>query len=158
MRVWVGTSGFSYPPWRGSFYPEKLRAPDMDLLAEKALGLRAAFEFRHASWFSDDVYATLHAAKAALCIAEADKLETPLQATAPWGYLRLRRADYTAPMLDAWATRIAGQAWSEVYVFVKQETAEAPALARHLLASFRQPNSSPLSCRGAALLSRAYLL
>jgi len=29
MRVWVGTSGFSYPPWRGSCYPEKLPAADM---------------------------------------------------------------------------------------------------------------------------------
>ena len=29
MRVWVGTSGFSFPPWRGSFYPEKLPAEEM---------------------------------------------------------------------------------------------------------------------------------
>lgn len=24
MTIWVGTSGFSYPEWKGSFYPEKL--------------------------------------------------------------------------------------------------------------------------------------
>ena len=232
MRVWVGTSGFSYPPWRGSFYPAKLPAADMlgfyaqqlptveinntfyrmpspallerwsaatpadfvfalkcsrrithelrlhdaqsaverfasgaatlggklgpvlfqlppwlhkDLprleaflavLAQVARGLRPAFEFRHASWFSDDVYATLRTAGASLCIAEAEKLETPLQATASWGYLRLRREDYTPAALDAWAGRIAGQPWHEVYVFVKHETAEAPALARRLLDAF----------------------
>jgi uncharacterized protein YecE (DUF72 family) len=59
-----------------------------------------------------------------------------LQGTADWGYLRLRREDYTPAALDAWAERIAGQAWHEVYVFVKHETAEAPALARRLLDAF----------------------
>ena len=236
MRVWVGTSGFSYLPWRGSFYPEKLPAADMlafyaqqlptveinntfyrmpsatllehwsaatpadfifalkcnrrithelrlheaesaverfakgavslgsklgpvlfqlppwlhkDLerldaflavLAQVGQGIRPAFEFRHASWFSDDVYASLRAAGAALCIAEAEKLETPLQATTSWGYLRLRREDYTPATLDAWASRIAEQPWSEAYVFIKHETAEAPGLARRLLDAF--PDSS----------------
>src|SRR5207244_3810026 len=28
-RIFVGTSGFSYPAWRGSFYPEDLPARDM---------------------------------------------------------------------------------------------------------------------------------
>jgi uncharacterized protein YecE (DUF72 family) len=60
-----------------------------------------------------------------------------LQATASWGYLRLRREDYTPATLDAWAGRIAGQPWNEAYVFVKHETAEAPVLARRLLDVFR---------------------
>jgi uncharacterized protein YecE (DUF72 family) len=76
----------------------------------------------------------------ALCIAEAEKLETPLQATTSWGYLRLRREDYTPATLDAWASRIAEQPWSEAYVFIKHETAEAPGLARRLLDAF--PDSS----------------
>jgi len=54
------------------------------VLAQVGQGIRPAFEFRHASWFSDDVYASLRAAGAALCIAEAEKLETPLQATTSW--------------------------------------------------------------------------
>jgi uncharacterized protein YecE (DUF72 family) len=29
MRIYIGTSGFSYPPWRGSFYPEKLPTTKM---------------------------------------------------------------------------------------------------------------------------------
>src|SRR5262252_7933757 len=53
-------------------------------------GRRAAFEFRHASWFEDDVFEALRAASAALCIAEDEELATPLVPTAGWGYLRLR--------------------------------------------------------------------
>ena len=29
MRYWVGTSGYSYKEWKGSFYPEKIAAKDM---------------------------------------------------------------------------------------------------------------------------------
>jgi len=74
------------------------------------------------------------------------KLETPLQATTSWGYLRLRREDYTPATLDAWASRIAEQPWSEAYVFIKHETAEAPGLARRLLDAFPD-SSSPMAER-----------
>src|SRR5947208_14235037 len=51
---------------------------------------RAAFEFRHPSWFDDEVFGLLRDHQAALCIAEAeDDLEVPFVATAAWGYLRL---------------------------------------------------------------------
>ena len=29
MRLWVGTSGYNYPEWKGSFYPEKFPAAKM---------------------------------------------------------------------------------------------------------------------------------
>ena len=29
MAIWVGTSGYNYPEWRGSFYPQKLPATRM---------------------------------------------------------------------------------------------------------------------------------
>ena len=29
MQLWVGTSGYNYPEWRGSFYPEKMAAAKM---------------------------------------------------------------------------------------------------------------------------------
>jgi uncharacterized protein YecE (DUF72 family) len=131
----LGPVLFQLPPWLHKDR-ERLEA-FLALLAQFGHGLRPAFEFRHASWFCDEVYATLKAGGAALCIAEAEKLETPLQATASWGYLRLRREDYTPAALDAWAGRIAEQPWAEAYVFVKHETAEAPDLARRLLAAFR---------------------
>jgi uncharacterized protein YecE (DUF72 family) len=214
MRVLVGTSGFSYPAWRGAFYPEKLpeskmlghyatrmgaveinntfyrmptpetlarwaaETPDAfrfalksprrithdrrlndvssaverleqaaralgdklgpilfqlppnfkkdlprldDFLATLPPGLRAAMEFRHPSWFEDDVYACLRARGAALCIAESEELATPPIATATWGYLRLRRQDYDRAGLAAWAERLLGQSWETTYVFFKHE-------------------------------------
>jgi uncharacterized protein YecE (DUF72 family) len=29
MRTWIGTSGYNYPEWKGSFYPEKMPAAKM---------------------------------------------------------------------------------------------------------------------------------
>jgi uncharacterized protein YecE (DUF72 family) len=85
-------------------------------------GLRAAFEFRHQSWFDDEVLEALRARGIALCIAEAeDKLEVPFVSTADWGYLRLRRPDYTDAELKAWVKRIKGEKWSDAYVFFKHE-------------------------------------
>jgi uncharacterized protein YecE (DUF72 family) len=223
MNALIGTSGFSYPKWRGSFYPEKLPEPKMlgfyaqqlraveinntfyrmptpevigrwaaetpaefrfaiksprrithekkladtaaaverlhagvqmlgdklgpilfqlppfmkkdvlrldDFLAALPKRLRPALEFRHDSWFSDDVYACLRARRAALCIAESEDLATPLVATTDWGYLRLRRQDYDQPALASWAERVAPQPWSETYVFFKHEDeGKGPALA-----------------------------
>ena len=64
---------------------------------------RSAFEFRHASWFDDEVFGLLREHQAALCIAEAeDDLEVPVVRTAHWGYLRLRRPDYDDTELKAW--------------------------------------------------------
>jgi uncharacterized protein YecE (DUF72 family) len=229
MRTFIGTSGYSYPAWKGSFYPEKLPSKKMleyyasklstveinntfykmpsaklvqswadevpagfcfaikapqrithqlrlkgagetvtallrvtELLAEKhgpilfqlppflkkdvpllqaflgELPRRgvAAFEFRHASWFSDEVYEALRAGGAALCIADGEKLETPLVATTDWGYLRLRREDYEDGDIRAWSRRIAGQPWERAFVYFKHEDeGEGPRLAA-LLRSF----------------------
>ena len=98
---------------------------------------KAAFEFRHASWFEDDVFAALKAKGAALCIAEDEELATPLVATAPWGYLRLRRQDYDDSAVAAWAEKVRGQAWSEAFVFFKHEDAgSGPKLAAEFLKRF----------------------
>jgi uncharacterized protein YecE (DUF72 family) len=224
----VGTSGFSYPAWRGVFYPEKhpasamlafyagvfgaveinntfYRMPSPDLLAgwtqqtppgfrfalkapqqithrlrlkdaaeparefirrSEALGatrgpllfqlpphlkadlsrlgdflaalpggIEPAFEFRHPSWFQDDTWMLLRAHGAALCIAQTDDLETPLVATAPFGYARLRREEYSTGDLTGWAERLrAVESWQRVYVFLKHDEAgRAPALARAFL-------------------------
>ncbi len=93
---------------------------------------RVALEFRNASWFEDDVFDLLRTHDAALCVAETgsedddedgDSEPVPLVATASWGYLRLRRDDYTDADLSAWAERIAAQPWSEAYVFFKHDEA-----------------------------------
>ena len=228
MRVRVGTSGFSYPAWKGSFYPAELpsgrmlsfyaerfpavevnntfyRMPSAKTLAgwraevtegfrfalkapqrithqrrladcaepvaflyraaaelgatlgpvlfqlppnmKKDLprlaafleilppGGRSAFEFRHTTWFADDVYETLRARNAALCVAESEDLEVPVVATADFGYLRLRKADYGGPDLTAWAERILAQPWTEAFAFFKhEEEGKGPRLAAALSA------------------------
>jgi len=219
----VGTSGYNYPEWRGSFYPEKLRGADMlpyyagrfstveinatfyrmpsaatlagwdratppvfvftlkaprrithmrrlrdvdeplrqfcdvartlgpklgpllfqlppnfrkdrdrlaDFLVQVPPGLRCAVEFRHPSWFDDDVYELLRARDAALCVADTEAGTTPDVATASWGYLRLRDAEYSDEALEAWARSATRPAWNDAYVYFKhEETASGPALA-----------------------------
>ena len=217
MKLWVGTSGYSYKEWKGEFYPETLPAAEMLrfyasrlpaveinntfyrmpapkvleswasqvpenfrfalkasqrithmkrlkeaeqetgylLRTAATLGARlgvilfqlppnmrkdlprletfldflapeetpAAFEFRHASWFEPDVFEALGARGAALCMNEAEEggLDVPLARTASWGYLRLRRQDYTDADLEEWARRIREQQWDSAYVFFKHE-------------------------------------
>jgi uncharacterized protein YecE (DUF72 family) len=92
-----------------------------DFLALLPRGGRSAFEFRHASWHSDDVLAALSAAGAALCIADDEAATTPLSATATFGYLRLRRLDYDAAALARWSETVRAQPWTEAFVFFKHE-------------------------------------
>jgi uncharacterized protein YecE (DUF72 family) len=223
VRVLAGTSGWSYPAWKGAFYPEKLPATRMlaayaerlpavevnatfyrlpaaktlagwrdqvpeafsfalkgpqrvthvarlrDAAEPVALFLRAAaelgpklgpvlwqlppsfkkdlprleaflgllppggrwaFEFRHPSWLEDDVLDLLRGRGAALCLADTEEGQTPLVATAGFGYLRLRRAEYDRAALARWAERIATQPWDEAFVFFKHEDeARGPAFA-----------------------------
>jgi uncharacterized protein YecE (DUF72 family) len=223
VRLLPGTSGWSYPAWKGTFYPEALPAPRMlaayaarlpavevnatfyrtplarvlagwraqvpagfvfalkgpqrvthvkrlagaaeevarfhavaaelggalgpvlwqlppslrkdlprlrDFLALLPRGGRAAFEFRHESWLADDVLAALADAGAALCVADDEARSTPLAATAPFGYLRLRRPDYDDAALARWAERVRAQRWETAFVFFKHEDeARGPAYA-----------------------------
>jgi uncharacterized protein YecE (DUF72 family) len=99
-------------------------------LATLPAGLRAAVEFRHPSWLADDAYEVLKRHDAALCIADSEDLSTPFEATAGWGYLRLRRQDYDEAALRAWAERLKKQSYDTAYVFFKHEDEGAgPALA-----------------------------
>jgi uncharacterized protein YecE (DUF72 family) len=227
VRILVGTSGWSYKEWKGSFYPEKLPAADMlrfyasrfpsvevnnsfyriptervlagwaeqvpegfrfvlkasrrvthigrlkdedgslayFLRAVNPLGERlgptlfqlpptfkkdasrlqeflgrlprrwlTAIEFRHPTWFDEEVYDLLRAREVALVAVDEDEGEgkgAPLVPTAPWGYLRLRRTQYDAAALQSWADRIAQQKWEEAYVFLKHEEGSptGPAVA-----------------------------
>ena len=228
MAVWIGTSGYNYPEWRGSFYPEKfpttkmlayyaerfstveinysfyrmpnaktiagwvaatperfifvLKAPKRithdarlknvdeplrffvdtaltlgpklgpllfqlppnfkkdsgrltDLLVQLPPGLRCAFEFRHDSWFSDDVYDLLRSRNAALCIADNEKRTTPLVATADFGYFRLRDQRYSDRELEGWSEKIRrlGAGWRDSFIYFKhEESGTGPALAQRL--------------------------
>jgi uncharacterized protein YecE (DUF72 family) len=97
---------------------------------------RAAFEFRNDSWFTDDVYAELKAAGAALCLSEReDNAPPPLVETAPWGYVRLRLENYSENDLAAWAKRLAATGWQQIHVFFMHEPT-APAYAQTLMKAF----------------------
>jgi uncharacterized protein YecE (DUF72 family) len=229
MRHWIGTSGFQYSEWKGSFYPETMSAAKMlpfyaeriatteinytfrqipsaksiqtwndatparfkfsfkapqkvthfaklrdcaetvshfhgvvSALKEK-LGvvlfqlpatfkkdaallrtflndipkaMRVTFEFRHESWFVDEVYEVLGKHNAALCVAESEELSSPLEATANFGYLRLRREDYSSADIKRWAKALEKHAgkWSDMFVYFKHEdTGSGPKFARQLL-------------------------
>lgn len=230
MRIHVGTSGYNYPEWRGTFYPDKLPASKMlayyverfttveinatfyrmpsaktvagwgaaapagftyvlkapqrithfarlrnvdeplryfcdaarmlgdklgpllfqlppnfkkaadrlgELLSILPDGFRVAFEFRHETWFDDEVYALLRSRNASLCIADTEEGTTPAVATADFGYLRLRAVEYTDDNLKDWIATIdrVGAGWSDAFVFFKHEDSGAgPALARRFLA------------------------
>lgn len=225
MRILAGTSGWSYAPWRGTFYPPGLpstrmlaayasrlptvevnatayRAPRPELLAgwraqvppgfvfavkapqwithrlrlrgaEEAVarfhaavaelgdalgptlyqlppslrkdlpllrdflallprGGRAAFQLRE-GWIASDVVQALADAGAALCAVDAAEETTPLLATAAFGYLRLRRAEYDDAALAAWVARIGAAPWSDAFVYFKHEDgALGPRFARRL--------------------------
>ena len=106
-----------------------------DLLAQLPPDLRFAFEFRHASWLAEDVYARLRAANAALVIADSAESSTPLVATADWGYLRLRDEGYTPSDLEAWARTVKEHEarWRDTLVYFKhEESGTGPAFARAL--------------------------
>jgi uncharacterized protein YecE (DUF72 family) len=227
MNVLVGTSGFAYPEWKGSFYPSDMKAKDMlhyyasqfrsveinntfyrmpketllqqwaeqvpdeftfvlkapqrithmmrlkevaepvsvfleragalgpkigpllfqlppsmkkdmgrltAFLAQLPADRRVAFEVRHESWYDDEVYDALRARDVALCIADADDFQTPFAATAGWGYLRLRRVQYSEAALKTWCARITSQAWRDGFVFFKHEDeATGPRLARQFI-------------------------
>ena len=85
---------------------------------------RVAFEFRHDSWFDEEIYDILRGRDIALCAADTDEVTDPdalVVPTASWGYMRLRRTEYAPGQLTAWAERVEKQAWSDAYVFFKHE-------------------------------------
>jgi uncharacterized protein YecE (DUF72 family) len=231
MTTWVGTSGYNYPEWRGSFYPEKFpttkmlpyyaerfqtveinytfyrtpnakilgawnsETPDRFKLTLKApkrithvarlrdctdlvryfldtaatLGPKlgallfqlppylrkdlalfdafldafpphvcAAFEFRHLSWLDDAVYSRLKAKNLALCVADSEKLSTPVEITANYGYFRLRDEGYEPDDIARWARTIREKTsgCTDVFVYFKHEEAgKGPEFARLLLAA-----------------------
>jgi uncharacterized protein YecE (DUF72 family) len=96
---------------------------------------RAAFEFRHASWFDDEVFELLRDHRAALCIAdEEDDLKVPVVATADWGCLRLRRPEYDDAALKTWVKQVRKEDWQDVFVFFKHEDeGKGPRLAQRFL-------------------------
>ena len=106
-------------------------------LAELPPRVRAAFEFRHQSWFDDQVLDRLAARNWALCVADSEKMSTPVRVTADYAYFRLRDESYTAGDIGRWADTIGREtrACRDVFVYFKhEEEGKGPELARMLMA------------------------
>jgi uncharacterized protein YecE (DUF72 family) len=106
---------------------------DIPMLEEFLGGLprdtRCAMEFRHPSWFADEVYQRLSRANVALCQAESDKLETPDVATADFRYFRLRKEKYSAAARKTISKKLNDASRSaDVFVYFKHEDTPDGAL------------------------------
>lgn len=117
LKERLGALLFQLPPW---LRKDLTRLRDFLVLLPPQQ--RLAFEFRHDSWFADDVFELLHDHQSALCVAEDEgDLHVPFVATADWGYLRLRKPNYDDAALDAWVKRLQEKDWQDAFVFFKHE-------------------------------------
>ena len=107
----------------------------LDLLPE---GTRAAFEFRHASWLEPDVFGALRARNIALCVADSEKMSTPVEVTADYAYFRLRDEGYQQADLERWAGTVGGLGVADAYVYFKhEEQGLGPDFARRFIEALR---------------------
>ena len=124
----LGPVLFQLPP-----YFRKDAAKLRDFIAAVPTEKKIAFEFRHDSWCDEEIYAILRDRDAPLCLADTDESGDPdtlVIPTASWGYLRLRRLEYSDADLAGWRDRIARQPWAETWLFFKHEDeARGPAFA-----------------------------
>jgi uncharacterized protein YecE (DUF72 family) len=124
----VGSSKLGPVLWQ---LPPDFRRDDVRLAEalEQLPPGRHCFEFRHESWFADDVYESLRRHGAALVIGDTPR--RPFQQhlfTADWTFLRFhhgtrgRDSNYSERELEAWAQRI--EAWAreiEVFAFFNND-------------------------------------
>ncbi len=97
---------------------------------------RYVFEFRHESWFDEEVYAAMRERDIAMCVIEQDEFKSPVVSTTSWGYLRLHRLNYDEAALVEWAKRVTGQTWKEAYVFFKHDEGESGGSGPPAVATF----------------------
>jgi uncharacterized protein YecE (DUF72 family) len=115
-------------------FPKRFRAdhPALEDFLDLIPGnMSYAFEFRSPSWLDVEILDLLRERGCSLCIADADENPTnEIINTAPWGYLRLRRSDYTDANLSQWMERILSQKWERAFIFFKhEEEAKGPEMA-----------------------------
>ena len=132
----IGMVLFQLPPFLKA-------APDLlqEFLSQLPKSTRFSFEFRHPSWFNDQVFEILRKNNSALCVAESEKLESPDVTTADFSYYRLRKPEYTAQELQHTSQKLRQHldAGRDVFVYFKHEETPAGALyAEQILASIRE--------------------
>jgi len=121
----LGVLFFQLPPFL---------AKDPERLDRFAAGIPktipAAFQFKHPSWQDPEIIEVLTRHGMAWCITDEDEPNPAFHATAPFGYLRLRRDQYSPEALEDWSRRIRAQSWERAFVFFKgDEKAFGPGFA-----------------------------
>jgi uncharacterized protein YecE (DUF72 family) len=105
-----------------SFNEKKNRPVLEEFLSLIPPNLRCAFEFRSPTWLEAGITDLLRERGCSLCVADSDESPTDaIISTTSWGYLRLRRSDYTEADLREWLEKIRAQPWERVFVFFKHE-------------------------------------
>lgn len=124
----LGCVLYQTPPW--------LKRDDRVLdrfLSVLPQDVRAAFEFRHESWYDGEVYALLRSRNAALVTAEGERAPAPFTLTADFTYVRLRQKDgaYTDESLAEWVDRLAAclRSGLDAYVYLYHDEAGDNAVA-----------------------------
>ena len=119
-----------------------------EFLGSLPLDRRFTIEFRHESWFEDEVFDVLRERDIALCVSEQEDFASPVVATATWGYARLHKLNYDEAGLVSWAERLKALPWKEAYVYFKHDEGEGsgpPAVHRFTQACSEGPVSTPHS-------------
>jgi uncharacterized protein YecE (DUF72 family) len=112
-------------------FPERFQR-DEDRLANALAILppgRHAFEFRHRSWFTDDVFALLRAYGAALAYGDhPERPWQPLELTTDWTFIRFhygrrgRRGNYSETELREWAETLSAlRADAELFAYFNND-------------------------------------
>ena len=126
--------------------------------------LRLTIEFRHRSWFDNDVFALLAAHDVALCLTDRRGPREPLVATAPWGYVRLHQGTaspepcYGRTALRSWAERIRS-CWNpgaDVYVYFNND--HRACAVRNAMSLRRMVDAQPASARTASPSSASHIV
>ncbi|BAF70414.1 DUF72 domain-containing protein [Nitratiruptor sp. SB155-2] len=107
-------------------------------------GYRYAFEFRHNSWYEDELFELLRRYGVAFCVHDFGKKSTPVVQTASFVYIRLHGSNgryvgsYDDATLLSWAKRIEGflQSHSDVYVYFNNDFGGAAVQDAKRLLSF----------------------
>jgi len=119
--------------------PPNLKADSallQEFLAVLPRGVPSAFEFRHNSWFTDEIYQLLKGRNLALCVAETEERTTPDVVTADFCYYRYRKPSYTPDERRVMIGRIQEHlaAGRNVFAYFKhEETPEGAIYAVEML-------------------------
>ena len=138
LGVQMGCFLFQLPP-SFNYSPERLKT----ILAQLDPRRRNVVEFRHASWWNEEVFSAFRATGTIFCSCSAPKLPDALIKTADDIYIRLHgkqrwyRHDYTKEELEEWKQRIEASGAKRIWVYFNNDyeahaTKNARELARML--------------------------